>query len=220
MAVGGEERIEALYAKIPNNDKVAGCLVDPLGLAAMPQVQEAVASLTLTGVQINFIGCPEGRFEILMGIKDSPSRVAYAIYYPNKERSQFSLEEMIAPIVHEVAHIFQSEQYGSIGKLRSHQCIERIELGADFLTGFIFANVLRLEDKALFQTNLSLAGDFDKTHPQNHGTPSYRASAFRMGYYIAQSRKVNDLKRAYSVFQNADFFNIFANDQDIIRNCP
>jgi hypothetical protein len=219
LRLQAEELVQALYARIPSDHRNKGCVIDPLGFAAREDLKRTITFLGIDQVQINFVGCPGGKFEVVMGLRDVPSKVTYALYYPVASQGASDVEKLLAPIVHELAHIRQVQPYGSVAALKDRKCIEKIELTADFITGFIFSNVLKLKDRSLFQASLTLLGTFTPDDPQNHGTPAYRASAFRQGYYIATHNKITDLERAQEIFDRVRFLQIVASEQGIVKRC-
>lgn len=99
----------------------------------------------------------------------------FLVRYPSSVRSNY-----LAPIVHELAHVVQMRDAGSLAALNARDNSRRIELGADFLAGLAFNVSLKQLNGGDFETNLELAGSY-KVAADDHGLPEQRTQAFRLG---------------------------------------
>ncbi|MFO1219648.1 MAG: hypothetical protein U1E89_14875 [Burkholderiaceae bacterium] len=112
----------------------------------------------------------------------------------------------LAPIVHELAHVMQMRIAGGLAALRASGLDSRqIELGADFLAGFVFSEALRHVDIDEFQNNLSLIGSYYERTDEAHGTPAQRVSAFRIGAVRAPPYHEFDVQTASRYFGANDY---------------
>jgi hypothetical protein len=196
------------------------CVDDPLRMESSEHVKGAIRFLSLDDVIITFVGCPEAKFKTGGGFKvRATKKKKFLIQYPTiVSGKRLGADEYIAPIVHEIGHVYQIKLAGSLGELKSGPCSERIELGADFLAGFVFSNGLGLADKKAFQESLLLLGDYSDD-PTSHGQPADRTSSFRSGYFMAKKRKIRHLDDAYTIFQDIDFATYTANNTFIRDHC-
>lgn len=106
---------------------------------------------------------------------DSSDNKRFLVRYPSTVKSNY-----LAPIAHELAHVVQMRNAGSLAALEPQKNSRRIELGADFLAGLAFNASLKSLDSGDFETNLQLAGSY-KVETDDHGTPEHRSQAFRRG---------------------------------------
>jgi hypothetical protein len=159
---------------------------DPLHIKTEPMVRNMMDTLGLNAAEIEFLQCPGSPF-FTSGSLDSSHNLVFRITYPDGlEKSQY-----LAPITHELGHVYQLSHAGSLAALRKqmHDSMLRIELGADFLAGVAFKRNLPASDLILLEQNLMLTGDFTGT---NYGSPAQRTSAFRMGYFSRIGEKSVD----------------------------
>ncbi|UED34239.1 hypothetical protein [Rhizobium ruizarguesonis] len=211
-----------LYADGQNrNNSDQKCPDDSLDIASSDYVRKAIDFLSLNDVLITFVGCPEAAFKTGGGFKDRVTKKKkFLIQYPTTVSGEnLRSEEYIAPIVHEIGHVYQIKAAGSPGELKQGSCSERIELGADFLAGFVFANGLGVANKKDFQESLRLLGDYSDDPAWSHSIPEDRTAAFRSGYYMVQKRKIHQLDDAYTIFQDMDFARYTANSPFIKAHC-
>ncbi|NTI46629.1 hypothetical protein G6L94_31030 [Agrobacterium rhizogenes] len=211
---------EYLFGQALTSEQVEkGCSFDPLKIASTDYAIKAIEGLGLQGVDVVYIGCPDADFKTGGGLRDlKTGRRTFVISYPTSTRGEIlDRQEYIAPLVHELSHVRQIIEAGSLAALKQKQCIERIELGADFMAGFLFDNSLHNSDKQDFQLSLRLLGNYADNDHQSHGRPQDRAAAFRMGFYIASKQGIRRLDDAYVVFQDIEFARI-ASAYDLIKD--
>lgn len=171
------------------------CRDDQFGIAQNDTVRKVEKLLGLSEDQITFIGCDAAPFSTQMTDMEQPFH--FQILY-STSGSQ-ARQNCIAPLLHEIGHVYQLNKMGSREKLLEslRKSIQRVELGADFLAGVAAA---RLElNPGEFQRNLALAGSYDEKSVDAHGLPSDRTSAFRYGYFYEP--KNASVEAQYSYFQ-------------------
>ncbi len=172
------------------------CINDVLKLGENRSVRGGEDYLGIAPQEVSFIGCSAAPFVTFPGHGLSSSKPT--IYYPTG--GELSLDDYIAPLLHELGHVFQLKHAGSYEKLMTalDNSIERVELGADFIAGF-GASHLGLEPRA-FLINLSLFGSYNNQDSDNHGRPEDRTAAFREGYFY--SNKHATVADSYSDFED------------------
>jgi hypothetical protein len=204
----GDDLVDELHgSRLTDEDVASGCADDPLKIGGTDYVRAAIRGLGIGDMDVRFIGCAGIGFKISGGHKDLlTKRRQFALYYPTQKIGKtLNSKEYIAPVVHELSHVYQIERAGGQAKLRDNFCKERIELGADFITGFLFYSTLRIDAAANFQESLHLLGDYADGAHDSHARPTDRTGAFRSGYYMTAKRQISDLGEAYSIFQTMDF---------------
>ena len=144
---------------------------DPLELARNPQVLKLIAAIGVKPELISFSGCPGNLYALRL---EAGGR--YVVTYPPEIKDGF-----LAPVAHELAHIVQSEAAGGYVKLIERYRSRRIELGADYVAGILFRQVLPEASRNIFQNHVKLKGLYRESLDGAHGTPNQRTSAFRMG---------------------------------------
>ena len=150
---------------------------DPLRVGQDRRVLLAMTMLGIPTDTVRFRGCSGLPFSAGPDSKQEGVPQSFVVNYPIEVGKDF-----LAPIVHELAHVTQMRLAGGLEPLRSKMTTSRrIELGADFLTGFVFSGVLHDADINEFQHNLSLIGLYQERLDQAHGTPAQRTMAFRRG---------------------------------------
>jgi hypothetical protein len=176
------------------------CSKDALNFGDDKTVHDDEKLLDITPQEVRFIGCAAAPFVTFPAFGLSNSR--YSIYYPTGV--QLAHDDYLAPLLHEMGHVFQLKQAGSYAGLKASldDSIERIELGADFIAG-IGANRLGVEPK-LFLINLSLVSSYNRSDSDYHGRPEDRAVAFRNGYFYQEKQAT--IANSYADFQD----NLFA----------
>jgi len=177
------------------------CSKDVLNLGSDKTIDDGEVLLGITPQEVKFIGCAAAPF-VTFPAPGLHSK--FNIYYPTVVR--FEHDGYIAPLLHEMGHVFQLKQSGSYAKLKASldDSIERIELGADFIGGF-GASRLGLEPNA-FLLNLSLVGSYNHGDFDSHGRPEDRAAAFRSGYFYQEKQAT--IGDAYADFQDNRFAQI------------
>jgi hypothetical protein len=173
--------------------KHSECTHDIAKLSDYQEVNETEKILGLTSDEITFIGCAAAPFRTRMADLDPPFR--FEILY-TADTSSARLD-YVAPILHELGHVYQLKKARSPHKLLESP-IERRELGADFLAGLAAAK-MGIKNPTLFERTLSLVGSY-KAKSDSHGTPENRTQAFRYGYFYRPISSSVD--STYSYFQD------------------
>lgn len=178
------------------------CVKDTLNFAEDKVILDDERLLRISPKQVRFIGCGEAPFVTFPALGLSNSQ--FTIYYPTG--AQLKHDDYLAPLLHELGHVFQMKEAGGYAKLKDSvsDSIERIELGADFIAGF-GADRLGLEPSS-FLLNLSLVGSYNNRDLDNHGRPEDRAAAFRQGYFYKD--KQTTIVTSYADFQDNRFAQI------------
>lgn len=167
--------------------KPAVCNDDPIGLMDDSDIQALLGAFNIPPSELGFEGCEAGKFST----KQVGER--FLIQYPLGDEISY-----IAPIAHELAHVWQSRNAGSMAMLMAENLasIKQIELGADFLTGIVFKESEAFT-KNMFQTSLSLSGRYVEKDAEAHGTPAQRISAFRYGYFAPPFENLRDANEEF-----------------------
>ncbi len=178
------------------------CHNDILHLWNDKVVRDGAKLLGISAEEIQFFGCPPAPFLTVPALGLSNQK--FSIFYPTSV--QLTHNGYVAPLLHEMGHVFQLKGAGSLAELKaSHDSsLERIELGADFIAGYA-ANRLGLEPSA-FLVNLSLITSYNSRDFDYHGRPEDRAAAFRSGYFYLDKQAT--LPDAYTDFQDNRFAQI------------
>lgn len=169
---------------------------DPLNLASNADVLKVIKRLGLSSEAIRFKGCANLSFS---ASEEAPINGArrYLITYPSNLK-----EPIIAPITHELAHLFQFEMAGGLQAARTlFGSTKKLELGADFLTGMLFSQVLSQFSYNEFQHNMMLTGRYFEARAEEHGTPANRTASFRFGAFLKNEKLVRDISSANSHFR-------------------
>lgn len=205
-AASAETEEFCLHAESVSSSATAGCSDDPLGIADRPEVVRAREGLGLAGLRLSFRGCEQGRFETMpRGAGASPT--SYRITYPIN--ADLSAADYVAPITHELAHVFQMQTYGGLnGLVAAYPERQRIELGADFLAGVAFRNYIHEGDRGRFQHNLNLIGRYYEDASDAHGTPEQRTGAFRTGYFVRYDELQRNVRAAHDLFQSDYYYTL------------
>jgi hypothetical protein len=175
------------------------CTSDRANISNYREVKETEEMFGLKPAEITFIGCGAAPFSTSMVELDPPFH--FQILYEAGDDST-SEDEYIAPILHELGHVYQFKKAGSPSKL-FELSTERLELGADFLAGFAAAH-LGFKNPSLFERTLSLVGSYE-VKSDSHSTPEGRTQAFRYGFHCRRSAPVESV---YSDFQDNLFSQI------------
>jgi len=148
------------------------CGADAKGIGKDPSVLAVMQTFNIPANVVTFQACPGGRFSAMPAGSDSQR---FLVRYPSTAKANY-----LAPIVHELAHVVQMRNAGSLAALMPTENSRRIELGADFLAGLAFNISLKHLNNGDFETNLQLAGSY-KVEIDDHGWPEHRTQAFRRG---------------------------------------
>jgi len=191
----------ALHAQTKIDEALDHCSADPLGIGTDPSIIATERGFALRNVPIRFIGCLEGAFQTDQD-DSTPNDVGFQVFYHIDKRA--ARKAYIAAVVHELGHVFQTVASGSIGALEDKYCVERIELGADFLAGFSYKNYIQSKSLPDFENSLALFGDFDLRDNDFHGSPADRIDSFRLGYFYTTWHGRASVREAYARFQGFD----------------
>lgn len=170
---------------------------DPDQVAENHWVRDAMAQLSLDPALVAFQGCENGQFRAESRFADG--KQVYLIRYST------SADAILAPVIHELAHVAQMEATGGFEALRAQAegDSRRIELGADYIAGVVFAQIIaesgeiRAND---FQNDLNLIGLYYEAAQNAHGTPEERTAAFRYG--LKDGRDGIELSGIHQYFQD------------------
>lgn len=178
------------------------CKDDILRLSRDIEVQNIEKMLGIAADEITFIGCAPAPFQTKMVRTEPPFhfQILYHIGTDLKSR------DFVAPIFHELGHVYQLRKSGSKNKLLQSVggSVDRVELGADFLAG-LAAHRLKM-NPGDFETSLFLMGSYDSQRSDSHGRPEDRSAAFRYGYYSPSTNSFED--SLYADFQDNEFAQI------------
>jgi hypothetical protein len=172
------------------------CFKDQLGFGNVAAIQNAEKLLGLSGREIGFVGCDVAPFSTRID-RSEPELHFEILYNSTLERSASTIA-----ILHELGHVYQLKRAGSQAGLLSsaHQDLERVELGADYLSGFAIAR-LRMNEKD-FEVGLALVGSY-AIHSSPHGLPHERSSSFNYG--LTDGKAGDSVVSRYDHFQDDDY---------------
>lgn len=179
----------------PYEFDVRTCRADPMRISQKENIRAAIKSLAPGNVSLIFLGCAGAPFSTRPGEADA----SYTIYYPILPRS--APDDYVAPLIHELSHVYQLQLSGSYAKLTHSYSMRRIELGADYLTGVVIRNYLNSSNPTQFEHNLQLVGKYRETDTEAHGRPEQRVAAFRYGFHLPFEEFKQDLRLANREFQ-------------------
>ena len=173
------------------------CSDDPLEFRSHAAVVAAVDELELGAVRIRFFGCRVGEFQTSAppGIDDGD--FSARIYYPLSDT--LTRDDYIGPLLHELSHVFQVLEAGSMAELRRIES-RAIALGADFMVGLVAARTAQMDMRG-FQANVALIGRYRESSDA-HGNPAQRSGAFRFGYFYDRNNDERGIHDAHELFQN------------------
>lgn len=187
---------DCLHASPPSPGSTDQCEPDPKGLSNSAMIEAAEATLGLAPTDLEFTGCRNALFQTTVArtIPGLALKVTYPIL-PGVD-----LPEYVAPIVHELCHVYQLKQAGGFSRLEEqlNPYFERAELGADFLTGVVLRGLSL--PTSTFELSKYVSGSYKRNLSAPHGVPHERTSAFRLGYFF--DRRVTDLGTKYRFFQD------------------
>lgn len=193
---------ESTFAKsLVHSPSTPPCQDDPYKIKDEKYVRLASNALGLDLNNIAFIGCLNGKFSSTEGVSKPSGERTYTIRYPIYEEIAAPHEGYIAPITHELSHIYQFKRSGSMAAAIK-ECRLKLELGADVLAGFLFKTALDEGNINLFNHNLKLIGDFDPSIRDAHGRPHDRSIAFRFGYYAPTTIQATEIEDVYQYAKN------------------
>jgi hypothetical protein len=180
----------------PNNEPVHACPAgDPRRYAASNDIKEAMRLLGLNPTKIRFLGCRGQLFAAYPDGIDGAGK--YVISYPSDYEG-----DLTTPLMHELAHVLQMEVEGGQEKLRGRFDSLRIELGADYLAGVIYAKLFPGKNLDVLASNLKLTGSYgDERDINAHGKPSQRDAAFRYGANLQPDQIDSDMRKMSARFQ-------------------
>ena len=190
---------EWLYSKRPNEALISRCSDDPLELIRSAFTTTAIKILQLSD-HPQLSGCINGSYQIQPLLTSSGSIDGYRIFYPFEDNIENT--DYHAPLAHELAHIYQLERAGGWAEFLEEFDSRTRELGADFLTGIVFARSNKVGRLNAFQTNLNLVGAYYEADDLAHGCPEERTMAFRFGYFAANAHPNKDTDELYEEFLN------------------
>jgi len=171
-----------------------GCSTDPYQVAGQPMIISALGALGVNSNQIVFYGCSGGRFSTHM-----PGAGSFVVSYPLSPTYAFA--NYVGPLTHELGHVAQLREAGSMPALKGSLDSPHRELGADFITGFMFRRYMNNLNQAAFERSLDLLGNYSPD--ASHSRPEARTAAFRMGFYYASDTAT--LVAAHRDFQRNRF---------------
>lgn len=157
-------------------------------------VQDVMRLLGINSTEVAFNGCKDYIFSAKQFEKKFRRSHNYEITYPDDD-----LVHYLAPIVHEIAHVFQFQLYKSMLKLMSSLSILRIELAADYIAGVVYYK-LGIKKNG-YQHSVQLIGRYYEVSTDHHGTPAQRIAAFRMGYEDARKESMRSIQYFNDKFQ-------------------
>lgn len=161
------------FSQGPLKTPVQPCNGDVAGVAKNPQIQAVMALFGIPQSLVAFKSCPGGRFAVM---PDSALSGYFVVQYPADAHANY-----VAPVTHELGHVFQIRIAGSLEALDSKVNSRKIELGADFLAGMAFNQKLSHLSNLEFETHLKLLGSYERK-VDDHGNPDQRTQAFRIGF--------------------------------------
>jgi hypothetical protein len=180
-----------------------GCRGDVAHLAEWPAVRNMVAAYGIVQPPIAFQACAKTGFEVKIHL-DAHETYSYTIYYPVPGKGE--LKNYIAPMAHELAHVYQLMQAGNKYKLLAQfpkeSSSRHVELGADFLAGVVLKEFNSASMLNEFQLNLYLIGKYHEDQSTAHGEPQDRQNAFRLGYFLRDSKFTGPVSAANTYFQD------------------
>jgi hypothetical protein len=188
-----------LFANADGSAEAVNCSDDPRKLKSDPTIAKAIRAMGLEGQPIRFEGCDQASFATIPA--SGARELGFVIRYPVLR--EVATSELVAPIVHELSHVVQVRQAGSLAKLREKLVdSKRIELGADFLAGVVFANYINAANLR-YQNSLELVGRYREASFAAHGTTSQRNAAYRLGAYhrVVEPEFPLDLPKMHVDFQ-------------------
>jgi hypothetical protein len=184
---------EGSFSVMDHRDK---CFRDQLGFANVAVLQNAEKLFGISPGEVGLVGCDIAPFSARID-RSEPELHFEILYNSTLDRAASTIA-----ILHELGHVYQLKRAGSHEALLSsaHQNLERVELGADYLSGFAIGR-LQLSEKD-FEVGLALVGSY-VIRSSPHGLPHERSESFNYGVTAGKtSGSVTDL---YDEFQDDDY---------------
>lgn len=174
------------------DDPKDDCLdLDTTRLKEQPSISAAITGVKLKPTQVYFYRCSLARYSTRV-VQERPLKIGITL------PKEASTNEFIAPIAHELGHAMQLSEISDLEDLRKKFATAELELGADYIAGYLIRWVMGLTDRASFQRNLETIGDYNREIADWHGCPEHRLAAFRSGFYERNNAK--GLFQAYMDF--------------------
>ena len=198
--LSAQDRIEhgCFYAVTvgANKSEVRTCKdSDPLNFSNNTDIKKVILDFGLSQNRIRFKGCPDQPFSAYA----DQLAGSYVVTYPSNQTEKF-----LVPIIHELAHVLQMHAAGGQRELMKKFTVnasKRIELGADYLTGVIFAKLFKDAKLDAFQQNLSVMGQYKELDAVAHGSQQERIVAFRRGVFLTPLQLERDASATHEYFQ-------------------
>lgn len=181
---------------------------DPRRIGEDSRVRRTLEALGIPLNVVTFKGCAGQPFSAAPVASGASPGDHYVVTYPSDLDSP--MNAMVAPIVHELAHVAQMRGAQGLEGLRRKHESRRIELGADFVAGLVFTTVLKNADFKDFLLNLNLVGSYRQREVETHGTPDQRSSAFRLGAFYKYPYNELPIGKAEQYFQENDYARVLA----------
>lgn len=179
---------------------------DPRLIGDDARIKKTMEALGIPHALVTFRGCAGLDFSAAPDTRVGAGKNQYVVSYPSDLQSPINV--MVAPIVHELAHVGQMRAAGGVENLRRIYESRRVELGADFVAGLIFATALKGDDIKDFLLNLRLIGGYHVRDVESHGTPEQRTGAFRRGAFLQYPYNELSIPKSEKYFQENDYANL------------
>ena len=167
-----------MYSKNSKNRDSVDC-ENNAEILNLSLVQTALELFDLKDVKITFKQCETTPFKTIQKSSLVKGDNQYEIYYP----AGIAKNEIITPIIHEIAHVYQLSRYGSYYELKSSLTNLEIEILADFRAGYVYSKNLAPKQLTAYASNLQLVGLYKENREEAHGCPEQRSAAFRSGAF-------------------------------------
>lgn len=174
MAYGEERLPECLYGFALGAERtpVKPCGGDNKRIGSDQTVMSVMRLFNIPREVVTFQECAGGRW---LAMPHPEKAEHFIVQYPANVNANY-----LAPISHELGHVLQMREAGGLKALNDKLGPRRIELGADFLAGLAFNELIKNISEHDFETNLQLVGSY-LAIAKSHGTPENRTIAFRRG---------------------------------------
>ncbi|SDY19115.1 hypothetical protein SAMN05518669_11020 [Variovorax sp. YR634] len=177
-----------LYATHVGDSEQPACeMKDPLDLQQNDHMLRAMKVLGIDRKTVQFRGC----LGLLLSVSEMRGGAGprYVVNYP----ADIPVVRLIAPLLHELAHVAQMQEAGGATELSSlnNMMSKKIELGADFLAGHLFKVEFKEFELNAFEQNLLVHGLYREMAGREHGDPRQRDLAFRRGVFGRDADLVN-----------------------------
>jgi hypothetical protein len=187
---------EGTFSVKDHKDK---CFRDQLGFANLEVIKNAEELFGLSPREVGFIGCDIAPYSAR--IDRSEPELHFEILYKSTDAQSAST----IAILHELGHAYQLKHAGSRESLlaSADQNLERVELGADYLSGLAVGR-LRMSEKD-FEVGLALVGSY-AVHSGPHGHPNERSESFNYG--VTAGKTSDSIASLYDGFQDDEYGHI------------